>query len=137
MGIVLLKWTIIQLQFCQIGKNSQMPASHNGHARPTLNNKPKLKDLITIESTDGLTSINIIEEVARSCRKLGYMLELSENSVKNIWYSGELTDQCEKTIEKMAGRTRKHSSYMEDINSSIRKDLDDGTITPTSKCAAS
>ena len=65
-----------------------------------LNNKPKLKDLITIESTDGLTSINVIEEVARSCKKLGYMLELSENSVKNIWHSGELTDQCEKTIEK-------------------------------------
>ena len=87
-------------QFITIGQNLQLPASRNRYARPSLNDKPKLRELVAIKSTDGLTSINVIEEVARSCRRLFYMLELSENSVKNIWHSGERTDQCEKTIEK-------------------------------------
>ena len=49
-------------------------------------------------STEGITSIHVIEEVARSYKKLWlYVGILSEYSVENIWHSGELTtDQCKK-----------------------------------------
>ena len=95
----------IQLLFHQYITTDQslpMPASHNRYTGPTLKDKPKLKDLITIESTDGSISIHIIEEVATSCRQLGYMLGLNENLVQNIWHSGDspsITEKCEKTIE--------------------------------------
>ena len=103
MGIMLFKEIIIQqIQFGQTDQSLQMPPNSNRYIRPMLKDKPKLKDLITFKSANGITSVQAIEEVARNCKKLGYMLDLNENSVQNIWYSGDpssITEKCEKTIE--------------------------------------
>ena len=102
MGIMLFKDIIIQqIQFGQTDESLQMPPNSNRYIRPTLKDKPKLKDLIIFKSANGITSIQAIEEVARHCKKLGYMLDLNEKSVQNIWYSGypsSITEKCEKTI---------------------------------------
>ena len=74
--------------------NLQNPDSN---IRPTLKDKLRQKDFITFEATD----IHVIEEVATYCKNLGFKFDLSENSVKNIWYSGDpyIKEKCGKTIE--------------------------------------
>ena len=68
--------------------------------RETINSKPKIKDMIYLESVHEQDGIRIVEQVTLYCKNLGYTLQLRDKLVRNIWSTPPIHDRCRRTIEQ-------------------------------------
>ena len=66
-----------------------------------LYSKPQLKDLIHMKSAKEHEDFYILDDITRYCQKLGYLLELREALVNNIWNrSLNPLEKCQETVRE-------------------------------------
>ena len=66
-----------------------------------LHSRPQLKDLIHMKSAKEHEDFYILDDITRYCQELGYLLEIRESLVYNIWNRPlKNKEKCQETIRE-------------------------------------